>query len=125
MNSLDLNGFERYCKNINFVKSMNSYKNYIKKGIVVLTNISNVTLKEFYQEINNGNKDYLKQDFEDYISNEGLHQDLYSDFKSAFKKYMDFLNKKYSLSKEEIKNNYKKLYEEIKNGKKITGVETL
>ena len=80
-NELDLDGFERYCKNIKF-KSSNPYKNYLKNGIKVLNAIRK---GENYSALNLDDK-IFKNDFKQYVKDHKLHNDLYNDFKSAFKK---------------------------------------
>ena len=114
MENLDLEGFERYCKNIYFVKSIGSYKRYLRQGLEVLQRISDETLQEFFLKIQE-NPQYLKTEFIQEINKHKLHPDLYNDFKSALKKYMDFINKIYPLSQEEIEIQYHEIYENIKN----------
>jgi 5-methylcytosine-specific restriction protein B len=114
MENLDLEGFERYCKNIYFVKSIGSYKRYLRQGLEVLQRISSETLQEFFLKIQE-NPQYLKIEFIQEINKHKLHPDLYNDFKSALKKYMDFINKIYPLSQEEIEIQYHEIYENIKN----------
>ncbi len=112
MEELDLEGFERYCKNINFVKSISSYKSYLQKGKKVLNKVSNDTLKDFLDK-EHKNHLYLKNEFLQEISQQNLHRDLYNDFKSALKKYMDFINKIYPFTQEEIKDKYKQIFHQI------------
>ncbi|MGJ0309507.1 AAA family ATPase [Aliarcobacter cryaerophilus] len=113
MEELDLDGFERYCKNINFRTSIDAYKRYLNNGVTVLNSITNENFYDFFNKSQDDNK-YLKNEFLEYISLHNLHPDLYSDFKSALKKYMDYVNKKYPLSEEEIKTKYTEIFNFIK-----------
>lgn len=112
MDNLELDGFERYCKNINFIKSIASYKTYLQKGIGVLRTISNDTIEEFYNKEQQNNK-YLKDEFTQQIQKQNLSPDLYSDFKSALKKYMNFINKEYPLNRHEIEEKYNQIFNQI------------
>ena len=114
MNELDLEGFERYCKNIYFIKSINSYKTYLRQGYKLLEQVSNDTLEGFFRKIKQDNH-YLKVEFKKKIKIDNLHSDLYSDFKSALKKYMDFINKKYLLTQDEFEKKYSELVNRIKD----------
>ena len=118
MNELDLEGFERYCKNIYFIKSINSYKTYLRQGYELLKQVSNDTLEDFFRKIEQNNH-YLKVEFEKKIKIDKLHPDLYSDFKSALKKYMDFINKKYPLTREEFEKKYFEIFNTIKKSGQI------
>ena len=92
MENLDLDGFERYCKNIYFIKSISQYKRYLEEGIKVLNLVSNDSINDFYTKSQENNT-YLKDNFLQQINSNNLHPDLYSDFKSALKKYITlFLN---------------------------------
>ncbi|WP_041963667.1 McrB family protein [Sulfurospirillum cavolei] len=113
MNEIDLEGFERYCKNINFLKSKSQYKRYLEQGIKVLNKISKNTIEDFVEAEKKDNK-YLKAEFEHQISLQNLHRDLYSDFKSAAKKYVSFLKKEYPLTKEEIAHRYDAIFNDIR-----------
>lgn len=113
MSEIDLEGFERYCKNINFLKSRGQYKRYLEQGIKVLNKISKNTIEDFVEAEKKDNK-YLKAEFEHQISLENLHRDLYSDFKSAAKKYVSFLKKEYPLTKEEIAHKYDAIFNDIR-----------
>ncbi|DAB35514.1 MAG TPA: hypothetical protein CFH80_09765, partial [Sulfurospirillum cavolei] len=113
MNEIDLEGFERYCKNINFLKSKSQYKRYLEQGIKVLNKISKNTIEDFVEAEKKDNK-YLKAEFEHQISLQNLHRDLYSNFKSAAKKYVSFLKKEYPLTKEEIAHRYDAIFNDIR-----------
>lgn len=113
MNEIDLEGFERYCKNIYFLKSKSQYKRYLEQGIKVLNKISKNTIEDFVEAEKKDNK-YLKAEFEHQISLQNLHGDLYSDFKSAAKKYVSFLKKEYPLTKEEIAHKYDAIFNDIR-----------
>jgi len=113
MSEIDLEGFERYCKNINFLKSRGQYKRYLEQGIRVLNKISKNTIEDFVEAEKKDNK-YLKAEFEHQISLENLHGDLYSDFKSAAKKYVSFLKKEYPLTKEKIAHKYDAIFNDIR-----------
>lgn len=123
MNSLDLEGFERYCKNIYFIKSISQYKKYIERGIEVIKKVSNDTIEEFsYKE--QQNHQYLKNEFTKEISLQNLHTDLYSDFKSALKKYMNFIHKKYPLTQAEIEARYNQVFNAIQENGLINNIKT-
>jgi len=66
LDKLDLDGFERYCKNINFTKSISSYKSYLKNGLQVLNLISKDGLEEFYKKIEQNNKSVIPHKFPEY-----------------------------------------------------------
>jgi len=108
MNELDLDGFERYCKNVFFIKSIGMYKVYLKEGMQILNKISDDTIESFVQKISSDSQ-YLKEEFQEY------DEPLYSNFKSASKKYIEFLNKKYPLNKVEIEAKYREVFNKIKN----------
>ena len=108
MNELDLEGFERYCKNIFFINSISMYKTYLKEGVKILKKISSDTIETFVKKINEDNQ-YLKKDFQSY------DELLYSNFKSAAKKYLGFLNNEYPLNKKEIQLRYHEVYNNIQN----------
>jgi len=112
MNNLDLEGFERYCKNIYFIKSISQYKKYIERGIKVIKKVSNDTIEEFLDK-EQRNHQYLKDDFAKEISLQNLHPDLYNDLKSALKKYMNFINKQYPLSRADIETKYNQVFNAI------------
>jgi len=118
MNILDLEGFERYCKNIYFLSSISSYKSYLRKGIEVLNRISNDTIEEFSSKEQQNNQ-YLKDKFLQEIKLKNLHPDLYNDFKSALKKYMNFIHKKYPLSRAEIEAKYNQIFHQIQQSGSI------
>lgn len=106
MINLDLDGFERYCKNIFFIKSIAMYKLYLKEGMETLKKISEDTIEIFVQNINSDSQ-YLKKEFQEY------DEPLYSNFKSASKKYIEFLNKKYPLNQVEIEAKYREVFNNI------------
>ena len=112
MDNLDLEGFERYCKNIYFIKSISQYKKYIERGIKVIKKVSNDTIEEFSDKEHQNHK-YLKNEFTKEISLQNLHPDLYSDFKSALKKYINFIQKKYPLTRAEIEARYNHIFNAI------------
>lgn len=119
MEELDLDGFERYCKNINFIKSIGQYKRYLEEGVKILNLVSdNDSIIQFYNKLQN-DKNYLKDQFIEQIESNKLHPDLYSDFKSALKKYMSFINKEYPLSEEETRIKYKEIFEYIAENESI------
>lgn len=118
MEKLDLDGFERYCKNIYFIKSINQYKKYIEEGIKVLNSVSNDSINDFYTKSQEDNK-YLKDDFLQQINSNNLHPDLYSDFKSALKKYISYINKEYPLNQEEIRAKYTEIFDYIRENGSI------
>ncbi len=124
MCSLNLEGFESYCTEIGFTKSKEAYKSFLKRGCEILNKISNDEITDFVTNISK-NKNYLKNEFETYIKNNDYHNELYSDFKSASKKYMDYLNKIYPKSIEETdkaqNNNYKQPLNKILYGPPGTG----
>jgi len=113
MNDLDLEGFERYCKNVHFIKSINAYKGYLKKGVQILNVISSISLEEYVVN-KEKNSNYLKNEFTKQIEIEKLHNDLYIDFSSAAKKYIQFKNESYPLSREKIAEKYDNLFNEIR-----------
>ena len=118
MEELDLEGFERYCKNIYFLSSINSYKSFLRNGIKVLNRVSNDTIEEFLSKEQQNNR-YLKDEFLKEIKLQNLHPDLYNDFKSALKKYMNFINKKYPLSRAEIEAKYNQIFHQIQQNGSI------
>jgi 5-methylcytosine-specific restriction protein B len=118
MEKLDLDGFERYCKNIYFIKSINQYKKYIEEGIKVLNSVSNDSINDFYTKSQEDNK-YLKDDFLQQINSNNLHPGLYSDFKSALKKYISYINKEYPLNQEEIRAKYTEIFDYIRENGSI------
>jgi 5-methylcytosine-specific restriction protein B len=116
MEDLDLKGFERYCKNIGFYKSIGSYKGYLSKGYEILKMISNNSIQEYVLQ-KEQNSEYLKIEFQRIIQEQKLHSDLYNDFSSSAKKYKDFLDKKYPKTKDEILAKYDEIYQYIsRNG---------
>lgn len=115
MINLDLGGFERYCKNIYFIKSINAYKNYLEKGVHILNQISSDSIEEFVSKKEKDAK-YLKNEFTIQIEIQKLHNDLYNDFSSAAKKYSEFKNHLYPISRDEILQKYDSLWSEISVG---------
>lgn len=118
MENLDLDGFERYCKNIYFIKSISQYKRYLEEGTKILNSLSNDSINAFYTKSQDDNK-YLKDEFLQQINLNNLHPDLYSDFKSALKKYISYINKEYPLNQEEIRAKYTELFDYIKENGSI------
>ncbi len=114
MEELDLDGFKRYCKNIFFIKSIEMYKLYLKEGMEILNKISHDTIEMFGQKIDSDNE-YLKEEFQKY------DEPLYNNFKSASRKYIDFINKKYPLNQIEIETKYHEVFKNIQE----TGLKTL
>ncbi|QCI28139.2 McrB family protein [Caminibacter pacificus] len=104
---LDINGFKRFCKNINFIKSMDTYISYLKRGFEIINKL-NLNIHEF-------DNDEFKEKFQEYVEKNKLHPDLYNDFKSAYRKYLEYQNNFYgdSINEEEIKKRYESLYKEI------------
>lgn len=118
MEKLDLDGFERYCKNIYFIKSISQYKRYLEEGTKILNSLSNDSINDFYTKSQDDNK-YLKDEFLQQINLNNLHPDLYSDFKSALKKYISYINKEYPLNQEEIRVKYTELFDYIRENGSI------
>lgn len=112
MEKLDLQGFERYCKNIGFYKSIGSYKGYLSKGYEVLKVISDNSIQEYVIQ-KEKNSEYLKIEFLHIVQEQKLHSDLYNDFSSSAKKYKDFLDKKYPKTKDDILTKYDEIYQNI------------
>lgn len=112
MKDLDLKGFERYCKNIGFYKSIGSYRNFLSKGYEVIKKISNISIQDYCLQKEH-NPEYLKIEFQQIIQEQKLHRDLYNDFSSSAKKYKDFLDKKYPKTKDEILIKYDEVYKYI------------
>lgn len=67
MEELDLDGFERYCKNINFRTSIDAYKRYLNNGVTVLNSITNENFYDFFNKSQDDNK-YLKNEFFDLVT---------------------------------------------------------
>jgi 5-methylcytosine-specific restriction protein B len=108
MEEFDFEGFKRYCKNINF-PSVGSYISYLKRGLKIV--------KKLNLDLNEIDTEDFKEKFRNYAKNiYPKWNDAYNDFKSAYRKYLDFKNKFYgeNINQEFIKQRYQELYEKIK-----------
>ncbi|BDY13884.1 AAA family ATPase [Hydrogenimonas cancrithermarum] len=134
---LDFDGFDRYCKNVAIpTTSISHYKSYLRDGLNVLLQTerySNRNVEEVLDDFlkhKQNDANFLKEEFEKIRNQNDKYKnktDLYSGFTAALKKYRDFLEKKYPMSKEELEKKYDTIIQSLISGpiilKTVTGAK--